>query len=103
MGFCRQILPPRIASRNFLYFDRLRVVFAPIRVTVRTAEGHLGTEFYDVKRLLPKLMSFTDADLRLGELNNQFDLFFIVIEGIRVKNGIVALGVVAKAMDSRRG
>ncbi|VDN98265.1 unnamed protein product [Rodentolepis nana] len=66
-SYSRQILPPSISSRHFLYFDRLRVLFAPIRVTVHTAEGRLGPEFYDVQRLLPKLMSFTDADLRLGE------------------------------------
>ncbi|VUZ38865.1 unnamed protein product, partial [Hymenolepis diminuta] len=66
-SYSRQVLPPSISSRHFLYFDRLRVHFAPIRVTVHTAEGRLGPEFYDVQRLLPKLMSFTDADLRLGE------------------------------------
>ncbi len=64
--FHRQLCPPTISSRDFLYFDRLRVLLAPIRVTVQTAEGRLGPEFYDVKRLLPKLMSFTDAELRLG-------------------------------------
>lgn len=66
-SYSRQVLPPSISSCHFLYFDRLRVHFAPIRVTVHTAEGRLGPEFYDVQRLLPKLMSFTDADLRLGK------------------------------------
>uniref|UniRef100_A0A5K3FAP5 SHR-BD domain-containing protein n=1 Tax=Mesocestoides corti TaxID=53468 RepID=A0A5K3FAP5_MESCO len=70
-AYSRQISPPTITSRDFFYFDRLRVLFAPIRVTVQTAEGRLGPEFNDVKRLLPKLMSFTDADLRLGEFERR--------------------------------
>ncbi|VDM31742.1 unnamed protein product [Hydatigera taeniaeformis] len=64
-SYSRQISPPSISSDDFLYFDRLRVLFSPIRVTMQTAEGRLGPEFYDVHRLLPKLMSFTDADIRL--------------------------------------
>ncbi|KAL5103024.1 Vacuolar protein sorting-associated protein 13D [Taenia crassiceps] len=66
-SYSRQVSPPSILSDDFLYFDRLRVLFSPIRVTMQTAEGRLGPEFYDVHRLLPKLMSFTDADIRLGE------------------------------------
>ncbi|KAL5964251.1 Vacuolar protein sorting-associated protein 13D [Taenia solium] len=66
-SYSRQVSPPSISSDDFLYFDRLRVLLAPIRVTMQTAEGRLGPEFYDVHRLLPKLMSFTDADIRLGE------------------------------------
>ncbi|KAH9277961.1 Vacuolar protein sorting-associated protein 13D [Echinococcus granulosus] len=66
-SYSRQVSPPSISSDDFLYFDHLRVLFSPIRVTMQTAEGRLGPEFYDVHRLIPKLMSFTDADIRLGE------------------------------------
>lgn len=65
-SYARQVKPPDMTAREFLYFDCLRIFIAPIRVTVQTAQGRLGPEFYDVQRLLPKLMSFTDADLRLG-------------------------------------
>lgn len=81
-SYSRQVVPPIITSRNFVYLDRLRVFFAPIRVTIHTAEGRLGPEFYDVQRLLPKLMSFTDADLRLGKYIGRISFDILVLSTV---------------------
>ncbi|VDL89757.1 unnamed protein product [Schistocephalus solidus] len=66
--YARQLSPPAVQTLDCFYFGRLRIFIAPMRVTVQTAKGKLGPEFHDVKRLLPKLMSFADAELRLDPL-----------------------------------
>ncbi|BHF82327.1 Vacuolar protein sorting-associated protein 13D [Sparganum proliferum] len=67
--YARQLSPPVVQTLDCFYFGRLRIYIAPLRVTVQTAKGKLGPEFHDVKRLLPKLMSFADAELRLDPLD----------------------------------